>query len=440
MLMGDARVAEYIKNTSWDETLPDDVKKQVVKCAIDLFGAVIAGTMTLTSDIMCKIACRYYPGTDASIILKGRKASLPGVAMANGFTVNALDVDDGHRLVKGHPGAVVFPAVLAAGEFKDITIKEFLTALVIGYEVAIRSGLALHSHYNFYHGSGSWGALGAAAGVSRIMGLDAKKAVHALGIAEYHAPLTPVMRPVAYPSMNKDGIGWGTMTGMMAVLMADEGFTGKPSLLDLSQFGYLTQNLGNEHEIMNIYFKPYTCCRWAHPAISAVIHLRNKYSLTPDMIKKIDISTFAAAASLSEKMPENTEEAQYSLLYPVAAALIEGEFGPGQVLGELFGVPDIKVLMNKSVIRIDKRFDSEFPAKRLCEVLITTKDDKVFSSGVFSSAGEPDDPVGLDWIIAKFKWLVKDVIDSKRADDIIKILTGSDQECKLREVIQLMSV
>ena len=75
---------------------------------------------------------------EATVIRAGRKLPCAAASLVNGFIVNALDIDDGYRLVKGHPGAAVFPALLAAAEQAGATGKEFLEALIIGYEVAIR--------------------------------------------------------------------------------------------------------------------------------------------------------------------------------------------------------------------------------------------------------------------------------------------------------------
>src|SRR5262249_44741186 len=158
--------------------------------------------------------------------LSGLRASEAGAAFANGCLANALDIDDGSRPIKGHPGAVVFPAALAAAESRRASGREFLVALAVGYEVAIRAGIALHTSYRYYHGSGAWGALGAAAAAGRLLGLTTDQLTNALGIAEYHGPLAPIMRCVEHPAMVKDGIGWGAMAGVSAALLAREGFTG----------------------------------------------------------------------------------------------------------------------------------------------------------------------------------------------------------------------
>jgi 2-methylcitrate dehydratase PrpD len=110
-----------------------------------------------------------------SIMTTGDMTTPMGAALVNATAANALDVDDGHRMTKGHPGAVVFPAVLAAAEQLDTDGKTFLNGLLVGYEVAIRAGILVHHLRPEYHCTGSWGAIGAAAGTAKIYGLHSNE-------------------------------------------------------------------------------------------------------------------------------------------------------------------------------------------------------------------------------------------------------------------------
>lgn len=264
------RVAEFACDASWDE-LPADVREQAVRCVLDLTGDAIAGSRTKVARIAGDYALESY-GSGAATVIGADATSTPvGAALANGFAASALDLDDGYRPLKGHPGAAIFPAVLAA-ERSDSTGAEFLTALVVGYEVAIRAGLALHPYYGFYHGTGTWGAIGAAAGAARLLCTDAGQVCQALGVADFHAPMTPEMRSVDSPSMVKDGIGWGAMVGFASAQLVSRGFTGIPSLFDAESSGPdLVESLGHEYLLRDLYFKPHACCRWAQPAVEGAL-------------------------------------------------------------------------------------------------------------------------------------------------------------------------
>lgn len=135
-----------------------------------------------------------------------------GAALAGGQMIDSMDCHDGHVLCKGHVGVVVFPAMLAliGGDYTADRVdgREFLTSLVLGYEIATRAGIALHNTVCDFHSSGAWNTLACAALGARLMRLDPHQTWHALGIAEYHGPRSQIMRVVDHPTMIKDGSGW----------------------------------------------------------------------------------------------------------------------------------------------------------------------------------------------------------------------------------------
>ncbi len=438
MYSGNAAVSEFILESAWDN-LPQDVQRQAKLCTLDLLGAVIAGSRARISAIAAEQALEHWPGDAATILFFGAKASLPGAVLANAFTANALDIDDGYRAIKGHPGAVVFPAVLAAAETKKVSGKEFLAALVTAYEVAIRAGKAWHQYHSEYHGSGSWGSLGAAAGVAKILGLQKQAINHALGTAEYHAPIMPMMRCIDYPAMTKDGIGWGAMVGTVSALLAGAGFTGIPSLFGMEEYSDLVESLGREYLILNLYFKPYACCRWAQPAVCAALKLRDQYKLMPEDIERVAVRTFGAATRLWLQNPANAEEAQYNMSYPIAAALVDGEVGPHQVLDGYLQNRQILNLASRVEVILDESLDRMFPEKCLCELELLLKDGRKLCSGTTGALGDLDNPLGDAGIESKYLWLAGHVVTDSRAAEIMKLVQHLDEIENLKPLIDLLT-
>src|SRR5690606_37721888 len=192
-------------------------------------------------------AATIYGGDQATLLLDGRRASAPGAVWANCSTIDAMDMHDGYRRAKGHAGVNVFPAALAASEMAGWDGRQLMAALVMGYEIALRAGLALHATACDYHTSGAWGALGAAAVFARALGLTAQQTRHALGIAEYHGPRSPMMRVIDSPTMLKDGSGWGSMAGVLASQLAAQGFTGAPAMtVDADEVAAIWATLGSQ--------------------------------------------------------------------------------------------------------------------------------------------------------------------------------------------------
>ena len=260
------------------------------------------------------------------MLFDGRSVSPTGAALAGGMTVDSVDSHDGHVLTKGHAGAAVLPGLLALVDASNrpITGSELLTLLVVGYEVAIRAGIALHATVPDYHTSGAWNALGIVAVAARLWGLDEDRLRHALGIAEYHGPRSQMMRCIDHPTMLKDGSGWGAMTGVSSAYLAASGFTGAPALtVEQERVGVLGRSrraLADPRAVLQaVPGLPLGSARDRGSAAGS-----SRARVRPDEVAEVDVFTFHEATRLDQHEPASTEEAQYSLPFPVAAALVRG--------------------------------------------------------------------------------------------------------------------
>jgi 2-methylcitrate dehydratase PrpD len=419
---------DFTLTLQWDD-LPETVRHQARRCLMDSLGALIAGSQTPVADIMRKTALEQFGGDQATLMVSGERVSAAGAALANGFFGNALDIDDGYRNVKGHPGACALPPVLAAAQLAGAcTGAEFLTALVVAYELGIRAGVIRHATYRTYHASGSWGAIAGAAAAGRLLGLDAQQIYNAMGAAEYHAPIAPMMKGIDTPSMGKDSIGWGCMVAVLSAIMAADGLTGICPLFDDAPDRAWVESLGQQWEILNLYFKPYAACRWGQPAVAGALKIVSDHHLKPHHIKRIRVRTFDAATRLPGGHPRNTEEAQYSLAFPVAAALLDGEVGPGQVLPPRLHDPALLALLDRVSTEIAPEFEAEFPAKAPAEVIVETTTGEICRSGRIEALWEPPDSLPSDAELeAKFSWLTGPVIGKVNARRLIEHLWSADR-------------
>jgi 2-methylcitrate dehydratase PrpD len=432
------RVVEFARTTRWGD-LPADVRSQVIRCVLDLCGAAVAGSRARAARSTAGYAL-YAHGTGPSAIIgTGAGSTSVGAALANGFAASALDIDDGYRPVKGHPGAVVFPAVLAAAEEAKSSGVEFLTALVVGYEVAMRAGRVLHALYDHYHGSGAWAPIGAAAGVARLLGCDAQQAWHALGIAEFHAAMAPEMRSVEHPSMLKDGIGWGAMVGIASGQLAARGFTGIPTLFDAGRYGArLTRSLGEEYLILDLYFKPYACCRWAQPAIEGALSAARRIGATATDVARVRVHTFEAATRLRSASPRTTEEAQFSLPWPIACALIDGAVGPEQVIEEGLDDPARRKLAARVEVVADAELEEAFPEQALAWVEVETTEGRRARSEISAARGDVGTPLRDEELAEKFRGLADPVLGSDRTNRLASAIRGLPDSPNLDEISGLL--
>ena len=404
--------------------LPLKVQHQTKRCFLDTLGALLAGAQTPVGRMMAQTAADHFGGSDATILVDGRKVSAAGAALANGFAGNALDIDDGYRMTKGHPGACALPPVLAAAEMDpQCSGEQFLTGLLVAYEVGIRAGLIRHATYETYHSSGSWGAIAGAAAFGRMMGLTRDQLFHAMGCAEYHAPIAPMMKGIDTPSMGKDSIGWGCMVGVLSACMARNGFTGITPLFDDSPDANWVENLGHSWEILNLYFKPYAACRWGQPAVAGALAIIRENRIDPDQIESIRVRTFAAAARLPNVHPKTTEDAQYNLAFPVAAAILDGEVGPAQVLPPRLKDRRLLRLLDRVTTDVSPAFDDAFPGKTIAEVSITITSGDTYRSGPIEAIWEPPDSLPSDQALEKkFFWLASPVVGEENAESLVRLI------------------
>ena len=427
--MNDTDVPAFVRDLAFAD-LPDDVVRQAARCLLDLIGVAAAGSTTRAAAIANAYAATQLSSRDreARMLFDGRRAGVAGAAFAGATTIDAIDAHDGHVLTKGHAGVAVLPTLLAlidAGIGGDAAKpgagRELVTGLVLGYEVATRAGIALHGSVPDYHCSGAWNALGCAAVAARRLGFDAAATREALGIAEYFGPRGQILRACDHPTMVKDGSGWGAHAGVTAALLAREGFTGAPALtIERADAAGLWADLGTRWRIREQYFKAYPVCRWAQPAIEAALALQQAHGFVADEVVSLGIDSFREAIALGSgcALPRTTEQAQYSLVYAVAAALVFGDFGVPELDEPHLGDPRVVRLLAATTLTEDAAFSRVFPAERWARVRVTLADGSVFISEPSRARGNPENPLADDEMLAKYRALAEPVVG---AVDVLRI-------------------
>ena len=429
----DYKLEDFILSTQWEQ-LPSEVQVRMKGCFVDLMGALLIGSRSEQFTVGLRLAKSLYGSGDIPVIGSTERLTFMGASAAMGHSSNAYDIDDGHNLIRAHPGTSFIGAILAAAYKKDLTRDQFLTALLVAYETTIRMGAAIMDYYQYPHSSGTFGSVGVAAGVGRIWGFDRAQMNNVLSIAEFNAPLVPGIRSVEYPSMNKDGVPFGVMIGCLALQEALCGFTGNKHILEAQEYRHHLNGLGEHWEVMALYFKPYTCCRWAHSAIDACVGLMKEHCLKPEDICAVTVETFHRATLLSKIVPQTADEAQYNIAYPVAASLIYGDFGYDQIKPGKLGEACVVDMMAKLRFVTDPDLDAQFPARRICRVKIETTDGGILVSPECEPRGEACENIGLDWLSEKFRRIAGTVLSPESCDTVLALLTGTE-DVPIRSIV-----
>lgn len=417
--------------------LPSDVAAQAKRCVLDLAGVAAAGTRTPAAAIVTAYAYEHMAAREVSarMLFDGRRTGLAGAAFAGASVIDALDAHDGHPLTKGHAGAAIVPALLAyldgdPGKGGARDGPELLTCVAVGYEVATRAGIGLHATVPDYHCSGAWNALGAAALGARLLSLDQQRFRHALGIAEYLGPRGQIMRVCEHPTMLKDGSGWGAHVGVTAALLAARGYTGAPAVtVERDDTAALWDDLGTRWRIREQYFKPFPVCRWAQPAIEAALSLAREHALHVDDIAAVRIESFREAIALGSKClhPATTDEAQYSITYPVAAALVFGDVGADELAERALRDSRVNRVVAATRLVEDEAFSRRFPAERYARVRITLRDGRVLASTDAVARGSAENPLTDTELSRKYVALSEPTLGATRATRIAEAVATLDR-------------
>ncbi|MFD1413363.1 MmgE/PrpD family protein [Oceanobacillus jeddahense] len=439
-----SKVLPYIENENYERLSPEIITK-AKKSLLDFLASAYSGYQCKSSDIAFQSADWLGGKEHCSIIGTEKTVSPFAATFINATLASCMDIDDGHREPVGHPGCMIIPPVLAAGELsKNSTGKDFITAIVTGYEVGIRCGIVMNSnHGQLFYGSGGWALFGSASGLAKMKSLTGITLENALTIGEVYGPTAQCGKSIAAGSMTKESVGWGAVTAFMGVSLAEHGFTGPDNILidkhlyncDIEK---TFETLGEKYEIRNTYFKQYPACKWAHSPITAVLQIMEESNPDLKEIDEIIIETFQKATTLNHVKPETTEAAQYSIPFLVATALYYGAVEPSHI--------SEKHLKNDSIYNLAKKIrmipvedmEKEFPSKRPARVKIKMKNKSVFIKEVKLIKGDPENPLSWDDLINKFHLCSKNFIDYAHREEIVKKIINLERITNLKELTSLL--
>lgn len=440
------RVLNFVSKTSFN-VIPDEVVTIAKKALLDFVAVAYAGYESKAAHITLRSA-KWLNGEQkvCTIIGNHHKHSPLAAIFVNATLASSMDFDDGHRDAVGHPGSMIIPALFAASEMdENCTGKDFLTSMVVGYEIAIRCGIVMNSSYNhLFYGSGGWAHFGSAASVAKIRNLTSHQLHHAITIGEVYGPTAQCGKSIDAGAMTKESIGWGATTAFMGVMLAENEFTGPDNiLLDNHLYNIdidkIFSTIGSTYEMAQIYFKQYPSCKWSHSPIDAALQIKeNDLHTTPiEEIDEITIETFSKALTLAHIAPKTTEAAQYSIPFTVATALYYGKFLPAHVSENSLHNKDILSLAQK--VKLQKADDLEliYPEKRPARLILKLKNGQTFQREVYVIKGDPEYPLSWEDLIEKFHLCTQSYLDKGKRKVIIDKIMHLEEIDDIKDVIHL---
>jgi 2-methylcitrate dehydratase PrpD len=416
-----AALAEFAAGLTLDR-LPDPVVERATLVLRDTVGVGLGGMREPEVRALADHAVRTAPGP-VGLVGHGGGTTAGWAALVHGTAGTTLEMDEGHAFARGHAAVhAVWPA-LAAGAAGRATGREALAALVAGYEVAARAGVATRLR-RAVHPFGAWGVLGAAAAAARLAGEDADGLRRALEVAASYAITPSFATATLGANVRNTYAGVVNRLGLLAADLARLGFRGEPDgprttfgeiLGEAFDPAALVDGLGARFEILRGYFKAHSACRYTHAAVDAVLALGALAGPRLGSLEAVDVATYDLAARLAEPAPATPLAARFSVPWVVAAALVRGTAGPAAFTAEALADPAIRRVAARVRVREDPALTALTPARRPARVTLTFAGGARLERTVTGSKGDPDQPLTETELVAKFHALADPTLGAARA-------------------------
>jgi 2-methylcitrate dehydratase PrpD len=443
-------LAERIASVRY-EALPPDAVHWARVAILDTVGCMLAGASEPCARIVARVTAS---GGPCLVFGTTQRVAPLDAALINGTASHALDFDDCSNTLGGHPSAPILPALFALAETRAVDGCAFVAAYVAGWETETRiaRGINFHHYEKGWHPTATIGVFGSTAACCHLLGLAPDVTATALGLA---ASFSSGVK-ANFGTMTKPlHVGHASRNGMLAALLAADGFTANAGALEHKQ-GFLhvfngegnfdadaiLRDWGQPWDIVQpgVAIKQYPCCGSTHPAVDAMLSLVREHGLTPAMVERVDSWTHPRRlAHTNRPDPQSELDAKFSVQYCLARALLDRRVSLEHFEGDSFRDPAIRALLP----RIHAAPHPEMPMTSTehfgAEVRATLTDGRVLTAKVARPLGRgPENPLPVELLEAKFLNSATRALSMDAAEALLAVLHGVDTVVDMRRVTDAM--
>ena len=438
-----------------DATPPQAARAIAARAVLDTIGVMLAGASEPAARIVQHVVAAEegaaIGGSHRCRILgTTRCASASGAALANATAAHAHDFDDMCFVSLAHPSAPLVSAGLAAAELTDASGRALLEAYTVGFEVEGRLGRAMNPrHYQRgWHCTSTLGTLGAAAAVSRLLGLHVEQTGHALAIAASEASglkenFGSMVKPLH--------AGLAARNGVLAARLAQSGMTASASALDGPQ-GFLAamdsaspvvdvSDLGSRWEILEtgITVKLYPSCAATHPALDTLLDLQRRERFSAGDVDAIEVGVDAITPTvLAHDRPADALEGKFSMPFCAAVAIVDTRVGLDSFGDDRLRDDRIVAMMARVRMRVDSTLDASAPPLTQARVTVRLRDGRVLTASANGARGYPDRPARDDELTEKFTSCALRALPEARAREALAALRAIEHAPRVRSLIETL--
>jgi 2-methylcitrate dehydratase PrpD len=429
-----AILADFCRGIRYDDLPPDaiTVAKQTL---LDWLAVTVAGSDEPLTQILRAEALEQGGNAQATLIGTGERVTAAQAALVNGAAGHALDYDDVHLAMSGHPSVPVWPPLLALAEQRGASGRDVLAAFVAGVEMECRIGrYVMPGHYSTgFHATGTLGTFGAAAACAHLMGLGREQWLHAMGIAGAQAAGLKSMFGTMCKPLHA---GKAAQNGLAAATLAARGFTSNPEVLETAQGFAATQTttpnedaglagLGDSYAVRDVLFKYHAACYGTHETIEAILRLKASNQLDAGDVRRIQLTVPRGHLSMCNiQEPTTPLEGKFSLRFTAALALVTGDASEQAFTPEAVREPDLVGVRDR--VTVEARDGSaDWDGTR---VTLSLADGRTLEDAVDLNVPAADLEVQWQRLSAKFESLVAPVLGGDAARSIAGAVREFDSE------------
>lgn len=426
-------LAKFVAKLKYSD-LPKNVVQKTKDLILDQLGVQLAASTKPWSKAVYRDAMNAGGRKDSTIVYYGDKVPVTSAAFVNGSFGHGIELDDGYRPGVTHPACVIIPAALSIGQRECINGKAFILAVVTGYEIMGRASAATapSALERGHHPTSASGPFGASAAGAKTLGFDEQLTLNALGIAGSTACGIVEFNQTGGMSKRIHG-GLGASGGLRAVLLAKEGLTGPPTILEGSK-GFLrtysdekkdhllTADLGKSWVVLDTGYKRHANCAMNHAPIDSLLKIMAKHPIKHDNVDELVILHNSRAQKIIGviKEPQTVPDAQFSGYFSLAMTVVMGDNFLENYTEETLKNEAIRELAKRVRFEVDPEADANYPQKRMGGIVVKLKNGTAYKEKTEYAKGNPENPFTAEELRDKFRNLSSVVLPEQKVERIIE--------------------
>lgn len=408
------------------EDIPPQVVDKVKACVLDAIGCMVFGATLPWTRIVADVVRDEGGAPQASLIGSRVRVPVSQAVFVNGSAGHAFELDDAHTRASMHAGSIAVATALAIAEWRgDVSGREFVTAIVAGYETGLRIGMAGAGQIfkRGFHSAAVCGGFVATATAARLLGLDAVRTQHAFGIVGSMA--SGLMAAQEGAMVKRLHSGQAARNGVTAVLLARRGFTGIANVLEAPFGGFfsamtehhqpaaLVDGLGAKWQVLALGFKPYATAGAIHPALALLDAIMTEHKLLAGDIAQIQVecTTHCRNHVAWPYVPQGVASAQMNIFYALSVMALERAAMIEQFEAAKLEDPEILGYMSRISVTTDAAFDAMGNAFRYAtRVIVLSACGDRYGKEMLYRPGSPEAPLASPQLADKFDQLAAYVL------------------------------